>query len=264
MKLGISSCLLGVNCHFDDDHAKNLFIVEQLSKYFEFVPFGPKAIVFAILKEAKRSIRSKNIDVVVFASKIKEKYPLLPLKKEGKLADEWLRENFLMQVFAYKNLFEFLKSNPKINDLVLFHTSYKYLIYSKSHIAYKELGNIVANHKKDELSKILADYKLLFLKTIYKKATVSNTYNVLMHIFGYFKKFITSKEKSEILESIQEFKDGMIPLIAVIKIFNLYTKKFNIKYLKEQVFLNPYPKELALKLTEKAYKWSRYYGLEGI
>lgn len=189
-----------------------------------------------------------------FAKEIKERYPLLPLEEEGRLNDAWLRENFLMQIFSYKHIFEFLKTSPSLKDLVVFHTSYKYLIYAKSHIAYKELGNIVANHDKKEINIIFEEYKIAFLEAISLKGSISNTYNVLLHIFGYFKKLITKEEKDEILESIDEFKNEIIPLIVVIKVLNLYTKRFDLEYLKTQKFLNPYPKELALRSTVKAYK----------
>lgn len=197
---------------------------------------------------------SENVGVGVFAQELKNRFPLLPLEEEGRLGDPWLRENFLMQIFAYKSLFEFLQAKPSLGELVDFHTSYKYLIYAKSHQAYKRLGNIVANHDKKEIKKVLEEYKLCFLETIYEKGSIKNTYNVLLHIFGYFKKLISKDEKKEILETIEEFKDEIIPLIAVIKILNLYTNRFDIKYLKTQKFLNPYPKELALRSTTKAYR----------
>ena len=197
---------------------------------------------------------SEKKGVGLFAKEIKERYPLLPIEEEGRLNDAWLRENFLMQIFSYKHIFEFLKTKPSFNDLVEFHTSYKYLIYAKSHKAYKELGNIVANHEKKELELVLDEYKIAFLGAISLKGSISNTYNVLLHIFGYFKKLITKEEKEEILESIDEFKNEIIPLIVVIKLLNLYTKRFDMEYLKPQKFLNPYPKELALRSTVKAYK----------
>jgi uncharacterized protein YbgA (DUF1722 family)/uncharacterized protein YbbK (DUF523 family) len=197
---------------------------------------------------------AENIGVGVFAQELKDKYPLLPLEEEGRLADPWLRENFLMQIFAYKHMFELLQSSPCFKDLVDFHTSYKYLIYSKSHEAYKSLGQIVANHDKKSLETVLQEYKIGFLKAIYEKGSISNTYNVLLHIFGYFKTYISKEEKQEILETLDEFKQEIIPLIAVMKIINLYTNKFNIEYLKIQKFLNPYPKELALRSTTKAFK----------
>ena len=60
--------------------------------------------------------------------------------------------------------------------------------------------------------------------------------------------------QDEILQSLQEYKDRIIPLIAVIKLINLYVKRFDVAYLKSQKFLNPYPSELALRSEIKAYK----------
>ncbi len=202
----------------------------------------------------KKNGQGKNIGVGLFTSELKNRFPLLPLEEEGRLHDPWLRENFLMQIFAYKTMFNFLKTNPTTGKLVKFHTSYKYLIYSKSQTSYKKLGNIVANHERKDVNFVLQEYKRNFLKTIYEKGTISNTYNVLQHILGYFKKLISKEEKKYILEAFDEFKEKIIPLIAVIKILNIYTNRFDLEYLKSQKFLNPYPKELSLRSTTKAYK----------
>ncbi len=317
MKIGISSCLLGNMCRYDGGHSKDGFIVKELGKYFDFVPYCPEKMIFTTPREAIRltkkdgivkvktsttnkdvtqevedisnqlaneiqeneicgfifksksptcgmervklypenkSGQSENTGIGIFAGKVKDKFPLLPAEEEGRLNDAWLRENFLMQIFAYKHIFEFLKTNPSAKELVEFHTSYKYLIYAKSHEAYKELGRIVANHEKKDIKLVLEEYKHSFLNAIYQKGTISNTYNIILHIYGYFKKLITKEEKEELLEAFEEFKNEIIPLIAIIKLLNLYTKRFDIEYLKTQKFLNPYPKELALRSTVKAYK----------
>ncbi|WP_419769530.1 MAG: YbgA family protein [Candidatus Marinarcus sp.] len=197
---------------------------------------------------------SEKIGVGIFAQHIKSQYPFLPIEEEGRLEDAWLRENFLMQIFAYFHLFEFLKTEPSVKELIAFHTSYKYIIYAKSHKAYKELGNIVANHAKKDFIMLLELYKDAFLRAISLKGSITNTYNVLLHLYGYFKKEISKEEKCEILETLEEFKKEQIPLIAVIKVLNLYITRFDITYLKTQKFLNPYPKELALRSKIEAYK----------
>lgn len=197
---------------------------------------------------------SEKKGVGLFAKYIQELYPFLPLEEEGRLNDDWLKENFLMQLFAYKNLHQFLENNPTFNDLVVFHTSYKYLVYAKSQKAYKELGNIVANHEKKSLKEVLDSYQIAFLRAIHLKSDIAKTYNVLLHIYGYFKKEISKEEKEIVLATLEEYKDQIIPLIAVIKIINIYVTRFDITYLKGQKFLNPYPKELALRSSIKAYK----------
>nr|WP_266096189.1 DUF1722 domain-containing protein [Aliarcobacter cryaerophilus] len=51
-----------------------------------------------------------------------------------------------------------------------------------------------------------------------------------------------------------DFKNRVIPLISVIKIFNIYINRFDITYLKNQKFLNPYPSKLALRSDLKSFK----------
>ena len=194
-------------------------------------------------------------DIDYNQEELKEFYPYLPLEEEGRLNDAWLKENFLMQIFAYRDLHELLKKEDiEFNDLVEFHTSYKYLIYAKSQEFYKELGHIVANHEKKPLEEILAEYKQSFLKAISEKSTINKTFNVLLHIFGYFKKHISKEEKELLLVSMDEYKDGIIPLITIVKMFKIYISRYDIEYLKKQKFLNPYPAELALRSDLKANK----------
>lgn len=197
---------------------------------------------------------SEKKGVGVFACELKKLYPHLPMEEEGRLNDPWLRENFLMQVYSYSDLQEFLKRKPSHKELIEFHTNYKYLIYAKSHKAYKELGRIVANHERDQFETVLQNYKISFLQAINEKGNINKTYNVLLHIFGYFKKLITKEEKEHTLNACNEYKQGIIPLIAVIKLLNLYVKKFDEQYLKKQKFLNPYPAELALRSDLGAFK----------
>ena len=192
--------------------------------------------------------------VGLFAKAVIKKQPLLPIEEDGRLNDPWLKENFLMQIFAFSDLKKFLDKTPDFKALVEFHTSYKYLIYAKGQESYKKLGAIVANHNKKPLEKVLEEYKIAFLLAIGEKGNINKTYNVLLHIFGYFKKLINKDEKEHILTACEEYKQGIIPLIAVVKLLNLYVKRFDDKYLKVQKFLNPYPKELALRSDLKAYK----------
>lgn len=317
IKIGISSCLLGNMVRYDGASNKDRYILKDLSKYFDYVPFCPENKIWGtpratirLVENAEQQIRVKTTygandltdelqkvsdemsneikehelsgfilkassptcglervkvyqevnapsekkGVGLFAAKLKEKYPYLPIEEEGRLNDAWLRENFLMQVFAYDDVHKLVSSNPDFKDLVEFHTKYKYLVMSKGESPYKILGNIVANHEKYPIADVLENYKNEFLKAIAKKGSVGKTYNVLQHIFGYFKKLITAEEKEEILASIDEYKEKIIPLIAVIKLINIYVKRFDVQYLKTQVFLDPYPRELALRSDIKAYK----------
>ena len=78
-------------------------------------------------------------------------------------------------------------------------------------------------------------------------ATVKKNTNVLLHIIGYFKKHASSEEKEELLEVIDNYRKGIIPLIVPITLIKHYVRKFGVSYLKRQYYLNPHPLELMLR-----------------
>merc|ERR1711916_281270 len=156
-------------------------------------------------------------------------------------------ENFAMQIFAYNNMKNITKSIAKYNDLVDFHTSYKYLLHSKSEDEYRELGRIVANHDKKDLTQVVSEYEKLFYKTIAYKSSIKKTANVLEHMLGFFKNDISGDEKKHIKILISQYKEKIIPLITVMEMFKLLSNKYKKEFLLAQKFLDPSPSELALR-----------------
>jgi len=71
--------------------------------------------------------------------------------------------------------------------------------------------------------------------------------NVLHHIMGYFKKQLSADEKQELLDIIENYHKGLIPLIVPVTLLNHYVRKYNEPYLKRQYYLNPHPLELMLR-----------------
>ena len=59
--------------------------------------------------------------------------------------------------------------------------------------------------------------------------------------------YVTSDEKQELLAIINNFKEGLIPLIVPITLVNHYVRKYNEEYLADQFYLNPHPLELKLR-----------------
>ncbi len=190
----------------------------------------------------------------VFAGMCRERYPLLPMEEEGRLEDAWLRENFVMQVFAYDR-FETLKAaSPTLNDLVKFHTTHKFMLQAKDEQLYRELGNIVANRNTLPFETLLGQYELGFKTAISRKSSIKRTRNVLDHLAGFFKKELTKGEKETLRDQIRDYADKIIPLIVPLSTIALYAKKYNTTYLLDQLFLNPYPKTLALRSHIKSGK----------
>ncbi|MBD3796270.1 MAG: DUF523 and DUF1722 domain-containing protein [Campylobacterales bacterium] len=190
----------------------------------------------------------------VFARLCKEEYGYFPIEEEGRLGDPWLRENFMMQMYAYKAFEEFKAADPQMKELVKFHQDSKFLLSSKNDVLYRTLGRIVGNHDKKDFSEILKEYEQNFKKAISLKSSIKKTRNVLEHMAGFVKNFLSKEEKKLLHEQITDYANKIIPLITPILTLKLYATKYKVEYLLEQTFLDPYPKEFALRSDIKSGK----------
>jgi uncharacterized protein YbgA (DUF1722 family)/uncharacterized protein YbbK (DUF523 family) len=188
----------------------------------------------------------RKTGVGVFARIFMETFPLLPVEEEGRLNDPRLRENFITSIFTLQRLRKALEEKNTLGTIVDFHTRHKMLILSHSDKIYREMGRLVATGKDLPFDELLDKYRALLLNALKLKTTIKKQVNVLHHIIGYFKRDLSADEKQEILELIENYRNGLVPLIVPITLINHYVRKYDQSYLKEQVYLNPHPKELKL------------------
>ncbi len=185
--------------------------------------------------------------VGIFAGIFMEHFPLIPVEEEGRLHDPGLRENFIEQVFALKRWRDMTARRAKLGDLVRFHSENKLLIMSHSQAHLRQMGALVAKGKGVPAKTLFGDYRELFLEALRLRASVAKNSNVLHHIMGYFKKQLTADEKKELLEVIDGYRQGHVPLVVPITLVNHYVRKYKPGYLLDQSYLNPHPAELALR-----------------
>ncbi|WP_028580162.1 YbgA family protein [Desulfogranum japonicum] len=188
----------------------------------------------------------QSVGVGLFAQIFMDRFPLLPVEEEGRLHDLKLRENFIESVFVYRRWRDTV-SDFTPQKLVTFHTDHKLLLRAHSEKHYRELGRIAAKAGSDAPKELLAAYQDTLMACMKLKPTVKKHVNVLMHMMGYFKKLLSSDEKQELLEIIEQFRNQHIPLIVPITLFNHYVRKYNEQYLMQQHYLTPHPTELKLR-----------------
>ena len=185
--------------------------------------------------------------VGLFARAFMEHFPLLPAEDEGRLHDPALRENFIERIFTCQRWREVVQQKKSIGALVAFHTRHKLLILSHSPKQYQAMGKLVAAAQKNALSSLYDQYQTMLMEALRIKATASKHSNVLQHMMGYFKAELSADEKQELLETIDRYRRGMLPLIVPVTLISHYVRKYDQPYLKDQYYLNPHPIELQLR-----------------
>ena len=185
--------------------------------------------------------------VGLFARAFIEQFPLIPVEEEGRLCDAPLRENFIERVFCYRRWQDLVQSGVTRQILVQFHTIHKYLLLAHSPQQYQVLGRLVGQAERYRPKELANRYGELFMKALAMKATVRKHVNVLQHILGYFKDRLGAQEKAELLVVIGDYHRGLTPLVVPLTLIKHYVRIFDVSYIRDQVYLNPHPKELMLR-----------------
>jgi uncharacterized protein YbgA (DUF1722 family)/uncharacterized protein YbbK (DUF523 family) len=188
--------------------------------------------------------------VGLFARAFTRHFPLLPVEEEGRLNDAGLREMFIEQIFTLKRWRETLTHPATMNHLVDFHTRHKLLILAHSPTHAKLMGKLVAEGSRMPIHEVYQRYENLLIQALRLKATTKKNVNVLQHIMGYFKRQLSADEKQELLEVLEQYSRGYLPLIVPVTLLNHFVRKYHLAYLQQQAYLNPHP--VALKLRNHA------------
>lgn len=183
----------------------------------------------------------------IYAGILLERFPHLPIEEEGRLHDPRLRENFLERVFAHDRLCSLFAGNWNRGRLVAFHTAEKLLLMAHDPNGYRELGRLVAQAKGMDREELQAAYYATYMNTMRKLATKGRHVNVLQHMMGYLRDDLSEAARNDIQTAILDYRSDLVPLIVPITLIRHYVHLFGIEYLIGQHYLQPSPKELALR-----------------
>lgn len=184
----------------------------------------------------------------IFARELVNRLPLLPAEEEGRLHDMRLRENFIERIFAYYRWNQLLDREARPAGLVRFHTAHKMTLMAHSPHHQQEMGRLVAQAGSRSWENVATKYGTLFMDTLRVLSTPKKHTSVLHHLMGYVKKALNSADKVELLGLIEDYRRGLVPLVVPLTLLQHHFRRHPVPdWVYQQVYLNPYPKELMLR-----------------
>ena len=176
-----------------------------------------------------------------FGGELKKRFKQLVIEDEGRLNNTEIRNHFLTCVFLHFKLRQVGNERSIIDGLVKFHSHNKYLMMAYNQSALKKLGKIVANHEHLKDEDVYAAYKNEMEAIYGAELKPGKNVNMLLHVFGYFKKELNEFEKNFFLEQIELYKTGFVSFETVLMVLKSWVIRFQNDYLMEQTIFNVFP-----------------------
>ncbi|MEW5948885.1 MAG: DUF523 and DUF1722 domain-containing protein [Thermodesulfobacteriota bacterium] len=183
----------------------------------------------------------------IFARAFMDHFPLCPVEDEDRLHDPAIRENFIERIFVCKRWCEMGAQKMSRDNLADFHNRHELLILAHSPKRSGMMKKLVAEAQKNPVKELYAQYQDLLIEALRLKVTPNKNISILQHIVGCLKKQLSPDERKELLEAVDSYRQGRVPLIVPITLLNHYVRRCDLPYLKEQYYLSPHPIELQLR-----------------
>ncbi len=183
----------------------------------------------------------------VFAQVVRDQYPDLPLEEDGRLNDDSLRESFVEQIFCRNRWRRLVASGLTRGKLVEFHAAHKLQLRAHDERSYRILGTLVGTAGTTPDGELFESYGREFLRCIAKPASIGRRINVMHHVLGYFKGVLPRPMKHHLLDTIEEYRSGHLPLIVPLSLLAFNAQQHQVGYLLGQVYFDPYPREWMLR-----------------
>lgn len=184
--------------------------------------------------------------VGVFAHHLQSRWPALPIEEEGRLGDPNLRENFIQRVFVRRRWQQLSEHTLNANALMSFHSRHKLIAMSHDQNRARELGRLVASVNPENINQLATQYIEQLMACLKIVATRGNQVNVLQHIQGYLKQALSSDDKQELCETIESYRQGLVPLIVPLTLLRHHFRKQPDPFIEDSYYMKPHPAELSL------------------
>jgi uncharacterized protein YbgA (DUF1722 family) len=136
-------------------------------------------------------------------------------------------------------------STGRMSALVGFHSRHKFLLMAYNQTAMREMGRIVANAEREPVEAVVRRYRRELARALRQAPRRTSAINVLQHAFGHVSDRLTRRERDHFLGALDQYRGARIPLSGPATLMRSWIVRFDVDYLADQAYFEPYPQELA-------------------
>ena len=179
-----------------------------------------------------------------FADAVLQEYSHLPSVDELGMSDVMARDYFLTRIFALASFRE-TSSSKSISSLIEYHTRNKLLFMAYDKEIMTIMGNVVANKDGLKVDEVYENYLHFLLELLSAPAKSGSVINAMMHVFGYFSRNLSARDKFLFLNKLQAYREDNSVIFELRVLLKTRAEEFELDYLYSQTLFSPYPPELS-------------------
>lgn len=184
----------------------------------------------------------------VFARRVVESRPELPVEENGRLRDPDRRNAFLTQVVTFAHWRRLLAGGLTKQRLLEFHARHKYLLMAHSPAHYRRCGRLLSDLRGD-FAAAGGRYFASLMEGLRRPATAAGHGNALAHMQGYFRGRLAKAETARLAQVVERCRLGVAPVDDARACLQELLERHPLPYLQKQLYLERTPPPEALRVA---------------
>lgn len=181
----------------------------------------------------------------IYAGKLMQNFPDLPVEEEGRLGDSRLRENFIERVLVLHRWQQLITAGITVESLLAFHQHHRLSIISHQPSAVGELEQIVAAGNGENIRNKANSYLHGLMTALKTPATAENHATVLQHIVDQLDQQSDRENRRELQRAVEQVRAGQLAPIEAIQLLNQLWPDVSHQYLNNSCYLQLHPAQMS-------------------
>ena len=225
--------------HVADTHA-------DLCGYI-FTERSPSCGLFRVKQYNDSGVQTGDRARGIFAARLSERLPLLPMEEAERLNDADLCESFILRVYVWHEWHSQLLPRLSAKQLLEYWSRCKYLVLAHDESIYRQIGPLLATLGQQNLHSLASTFFDLLMQALARPSTRGSNCNVLQHLRGYIKGALDETEKRGLDTAMAQYRQGHVPLSVPLAIMRQLLARHPQAWASAQSYLHPYPDILRLR-----------------
>jgi uncharacterized protein YbbK (DUF523 family)/uncharacterized protein YbgA (DUF1722 family) len=184
----------------------------------------------------------------MFAKVFTTLYPHIPVIEEGRLTDARQAEHYLARVHFFSLWYQEGLKGWTAKAIMEFHNVNKLFLLSRSPDGKRRLGRLIAKgfDNGDRPEAVALAYMTEAQKSLNVLTKSGPIAHAMERVLGKLSSNLNKNERQEVLEVIQDFRQGLLPRSAPLTLLQHHLRRCHIDSAIHQRFLSPIPLSLGL------------------
>lgn len=150
----------------------------------------------------------------IYAKRLAENCPQLPIEDEERLGDPEIRDNFIKRVFIYRKWKALNTSSLDVDQLIDFHRQYEDILKSHDELRAANLETELKEREGQPIQQLAQWYFAEMMMILTLIATRESHVKVINSLLNYLSGSITEIEQEELNEMLSAYLEKQLPLLV--------------------------------------------------